>query len=44
MTSNLEKFTLITKVRLSKSPKGKPRTIVSHSSCGCYALMLDEKG
>lgn len=35
---------MTTKIKLEKSPKGKPLTIFSHSSCGCYALMLESNG
>lgn len=42
--SNIEEFTIITKVKVEESNKGKPVTIAGHSSCGCWALILNEKG
>jgi len=44
MLSNLEHFTMYTSFMLDKAPGGKELTIVSHSSCNCWALMLDADG
>lgn len=44
MLSNLDIFTIFTKVKLTKSPKGKQLTILSHSSCGCWHLFISDDG
>lgn len=44
MVSNLETFMIHTKVKLAKQPGGKVRTIVGHSTCGCWALLLAATG
>jgi len=40
----IETFTIFTKVRLTESNDGKPVTIAGHSSCGCWALVVNDKG
>lgn len=44
MVSGLKDFTIRTAVKLLKSPKGKVLTILGHSSCGCWALLLNAEG
>jgi len=34
----------MTKIKVAESNNGKPITIAGHSSCGCWALLLNEKG
>jgi hypothetical protein len=42
-TANLETFTIMTRVFLSDF-EGKPLTIVGHSSCDCWGLIVNEHG
>lgn len=44
MVANLKEFTIRAAVLLEKSPNGKPITIVSHSSCDCWGLLINEEG
>jgi hypothetical protein len=40
----IESFTIMTKVRLTEDNNGNVLTIAGHSSCGCWALVINEKG
>lgn len=42
--ATLEEFTIRTKVYLEANAKGKARTIIGHSSCGCWVLALTSDG
>lgn len=44
MVSGLKEFTIRTAVKLLKAPGGKELTILGHSSCGCWALLLNVEG
>jgi len=41
---NMEQFTIITKVRVYDVSTGLPMTILGHSSCGCWGLLINEDG
>jgi len=40
----IETFTIMAKARLSEDLSGNVLTIAGHSSCGCWALVINEKG
>jgi len=42
--ATLEELTIRTKVYLEAGTKGKGKTIVGHSSCGCWVLALQPHG
>jgi len=44
LVSNIEEFSIMTKIKVAESNNGKPITIAGHSSCGCWALLLNERG
>lgn len=44
LLSNLEHFSMVMKVKLGEDNKGKVKTILGHSGCGCWALTLNSAG
>ncbi len=41
-TNNLKSFSIVVKAKMTKNP-GKIQTLVAHSGCGCYSLIINEE-